>query len=287
MKLLFSEFKSDYSRYLYSYVIWAVPEPGETPAQCFARGFLPGTPNLDRYYLCRHLRVDLARFKPSSENRRILRKGAALKVRLVPRDQFAYTPARRQAWCAYAQARWGPGIMTEQRLDGLMAGRVVTHLLVFTDEFSTDVGTALLYVEEPAMAFYYYAFYDLEWLQRNLGMFMMTSAVDFFARRGFRHLYLGTCYSERALYKTQFTGLEFFNGFRWSDNLDELKYLIRREQQPVENHLLATAQFRDQFYGGDLAGMAEASLFELDLLTACERPAPARSVTEAPRAICQ
>src|SRR5882757_1428143 len=94
MKLLFSERSSDYDHYQFPYAIWAVPESGETPADIFNAGFLPSSRNLDRFYLCRQVRVNLAKFKPSSENRRILRKGAGIDVKLVPRDKFAYTPER-------------------------------------------------------------------------------------------------------------------------------------------------------------------------------------------------
>ena len=101
-----------------------------------------------------------------------------------------------------------------------------------------EVGVATLYLEGKALAFYYYAFYDLDYYARNLGMFMMTSAVALFAEKGFRHLYLGTCYSRNALYKTQFPGAEFFNGFRWSTDLEELKYIVRRGKKEMRQHLL-------------------------------------------------
>jgi len=68
-----------------------VPEPAESPADLFNAGFLPSSRNLDRYYLCRHIRIHLPDFTPSSENRRILRKGSGLKVELVPRAGFDYT----------------------------------------------------------------------------------------------------------------------------------------------------------------------------------------------------
>jgi arginyl-tRNA--protein-N-Asp/Glu arginylyltransferase len=266
MKLLFSEYRSDYSHYTYPYCIWAVPEPGETPALFFRHGFMPGSPNFERFYLCRQLRVDLKHFQPSSENRRILRKGAGLNAALVPRGQFDYTAARRRFFTQFAEARFGKGVMSEQRLDSLFAGQVITHVLVFLEEKSgAEVGAAILYVEEPEMAFYYYAFYDLDWFQRNLGMFMMTRAVQHFAAAGFRYLYLGTCYSERALYKTQFSGLEFFNGFRWSSDLEEIKHLIHREKGPITRHLLDTPEFCDRFYDGQLDQITGASLFRLDL----------------------
>ena len=113
--------------------------------------------------------------------------------------------------------------------------------------------------------YYYYAFYDLNYYARNLGMFMMTSAVELFAGRGVKNLYLGTCYSESALYKTQFAGAEFFNGFRWSDDLEELKFLLRRDQKIADQHLLETEEYREQFYAGDLGQITAASAFSVKL----------------------
>src|ERR1035438_1550824 len=110
MKLLFSEAQSDYSRYLFPYVIYAVPEPGEAPADLFNAGFLPSARGLDQFYLCRNVRVDLAKFKPSSENRRILRKGEGIAMKLVPRADFDLTSARRKFYEDYAAARFGPGV---------------------------------------------------------------------------------------------------------------------------------------------------------------------------------
>ena len=94
-------------------------------------------------------------------------------------------------------------------------------------------------------------------------MFMMTSAVALFAERGFKHLYLGTCYSQTALYKTQFAGAEFFNGFRWSDDLDELKFIIKRDKKELDQHLLETDEYREKFYTGDLGRIADASAFRV------------------------
>ncbi|MBN2506629.1 MAG: hypothetical protein JXQ71_08040 [Verrucomicrobia bacterium] len=264
MILLFSEADPDYARYEYPYVIWAVPEPGETAPDFFRQGFLPGSPLMDRYYLCRNLRVDLRRFAPSSENRRILRKGQNLEAELIPRARFDYSPARREAWEAFADRRFGAGVMSSERLDRLMSGPVISHVLRFLDPTAgREVGVVLMLVMEPDLAFYYYAFYDLNLLQRNLGMFMMTRAVTLFAERGFTHLHLGTCYSRRALYKTQFPGIEFFNGFRWSDNLDELRVLLRRDQTPTAPHLLEFPEFRDRFYPGTVAALAACSRFHM------------------------
>ncbi|HLZ53661.1 MAG TPA: hypothetical protein VKS19_04200 [Verrucomicrobiae bacterium] len=266
MKLLFSEQNSDYEHYQFPYAIWAVPEDGEAPSDIFNAGFLPSSRYLDRFYLCRQIRVNLAKFKPSSENRRILRKGAGIGVKLVPRDQYHYTPEHRQFFKTYADIKFGKDVMTFERLDALFSSPIISHLLVFTDtKTGNEIGAATLYLEGKALAFYYYAFYDLNYYARNLGMFMMTSAVALFAERGMKYLYLGTCYSQTALYKTQFAGAEFFNGFRWSDDLDELKFIIKRDRKELTQHLLETDEYRGKFYDGDLDKISGASAFRIKI----------------------
>jgi arginyl-tRNA--protein-N-Asp/Glu arginylyltransferase len=264
MKLLFSEHRPDYDHYIFPYAIWAVPERGETPADIFNAGFLPSSRNLDRFYLCRQVRVNLAKFKPSSENRRILRKGAGIEVKLVPRDKFDYTPGRRNFFKTYADIKFGNDVMSYERLDALFDSPIISHLLVFTDAGTgAELGVATLYVEKSTLAFYYYAFYDLNYYSRNLGMFMMTSAVAQFAERRGEHLYLGSCYSANALYKTQFAGAEFFNGVRWSASLKELKYLIARDKVETAQHLLETEEYRQLFYEGELDGLVSSSKFRV------------------------
>jgi arginyl-tRNA--protein-N-Asp/Glu arginylyltransferase len=260
MKLLFSESKPDYGHYIFPYAIWAFPEPGETAADLFNYGFLPSSRNLDRFYLCRQVRVRLKRYQPSSENRRITRKGEGFGIQLVSRADFIYTPARREFFKTYADIKFGKDTMPYERLDSLFQGKLTSHVLVITDHScGREIGVATLYLEPPGLAYYYYAFYDLNYYSRSLGMFMMTSAVNLFTERGFDFLYLGSCYSQNALYKTQFSGAEFFNGVRWSDDLEELKYLIRRERH--DQHLLESEEYRQAFYEGELARAVELSGF--------------------------
>jgi len=263
MKLLFSEAKPDYGNYIFPYAIWAFPEPGETPADLFNAGFLPSSRQLDRFYLCRHIRVALGKFTPSSENRRILRKGEGIAVKLVPRAEFDFTTARREFCKRYTDAKFGASGMSYERLDSLFNAPVTSHVLLFTETATgAEIGIATLYLEVDRLAFYYYAFYDLAHANRSLGLFMMTTAAKLFAERGCGHLYLGSCYSESALYKTQFTGFEFFNGTRWSENLDELKFILQRQQQPeLKAHLLEDEAYRATFLAGDLPPLAAQSPF--------------------------
>jgi len=266
MKLLFSEAKADYGHYIFPYAVWAFPEQDETAGDLFNQGFLPSSRNLDRFYLCRQVRIDLKKFAHSSENRRILRKGEGLKSVLIPKVKFDYSPARREFFKNYADIKFGKDVMSYERLDLLFDGAITSHVLVFSDAASDDeVGTVTLYLEPNNLAYYYYAFYDLKYYSRNLGMFMMTSAVAQFAELGFRYLYLGSCYLENALYKTQFAGAEFFNGVRWSGELKELKYLIRRGKHEQVQHLLEEDEYRELFYKADLSAIGASSAFRVKL----------------------
>ena len=191
----------------------------------------------------------LNQFESSSENRRILRKGQGISFELLSRDQFNYTNEWREFCKSYADAKFGDNVMTRERLDQLFQAPVCSHLLVYSDEASGDpIGLVVLFLDFPTVAFYYYSFYDLDYANKNLGMFMMTSALQHVKKLGYNFIYLGSCYSRNALYKTQFAGFQFWNGFRWSDNLQELKYLIQRDSQDVDKHLLETPEFIDEFY---------------------------------------
>ena len=264
MRLLFSESLPDYQRYIFPYAIWAFPETGDQPHEFFARGFLPSSKTLDRYYLCRSVRVELAKFSPSSENRRILRKGEGFSFRLLPRTKFGLTEEWKDFCLRYAASKFGAEVMNEARLNSLFDSAITSHVMIFADQTTgRDVGLVTLFLQEPELAQYYYAFYDLALADRNLGMFMMTSAVAHFSKAGWRYLYLGSCYSRNAFYKTQFSGAEFFNGARWATNLDELKHLIARAQAAQATHLFESSDYLHQFYDGEVGKLVEASLFRL------------------------
>jgi arginyl-tRNA--protein-N-Asp/Glu arginylyltransferase len=262
VKLLFSEATPDYARYLYPYVVWGFLEPGETVADAFAAGFLPASPALDRFYLVRHLRLPLPEWRPSSENRRILRKSGDIRARLVPMAEFEVTFVRRDAWLRFAAERFGPGVFPPERLTRLLAGGVITHVLHFEEDGPggepRELGSVLLHVIAPRLAYYYYAFYDLSERGRNLGMILMTRAAEWFAKAGFGHLYLGTCVTDKARYKLQFEPTEFFNGLGWSRDMLELRHLLDTPTEP--RHRLDTPEFL-AFQPCPLASLAERSPF--------------------------
>lgn len=72
--------------------------------------------------------------------------------------------------------------MTYERLDNLFYSKIISNLIVHTDpKINKEIGAVTLYLEPEELAHYYYNFIDLKYYPRNLGMYMMTSAVDYFA----------------------------------------------------------------------------------------------------------
>ncbi|CAB3764375.1 hypothetical protein [Paraburkholderia solisilvae] len=264
MKILFSEATDDYANYQFSYVIWGVPENTDRINNVFNAGFLPTSGPPEHYYLARSVRVDLSRFSLSSENRRILRKFENLRLDILEKNDNLFDKTVQSMCLRSADQRFGPNVMSEVRLKRIVEGRQTSHILLyFIDDELVGLVTAL--IEAPHFVHYNFAFHETDAHFKSLGIFMMTSAISKFSQLGFDHIYLGTCYSARSLYKAQFKGFEFFNGLRWSNDMQELNFLINRSRQQHKiPHLLECHDYLDQFLpkldDSALAAVASLSL---------------------------
>jgi len=247
MKLFFSEFKEDYQKYHFPYQVWLLKEKADDVGKIYASGFLPIRSLPDVYYLSRSLRVDLSQFSLSSENRRILKKTENFSAELLPLAQFFYNTEVQKLCRDYAQERLGKGALPVPAIRSVFSGRVYTHVLVFKGE-QKPVGYAVCFINDSLLQ-YAHAFYALAHLNENLGARMILEAVGWAKENKRKYAYLGTCYEEKALYKTEFRGGEFFNGFSWSKNLDELKALIKGFNG---EYLLKNKDYLNSFHKGDL-----------------------------------
>ena len=254
MKILFSEAAPDYAGYVFPYAIWAFPEPDDSPDHMLSQGFLPSLGDLSRYYLCRQVRVPLPGFQPNSENRRILRRGEGIRAELLSKDEFQATEDRIQFCHSYASRKWSTP-PTRERIERLFRNPITSHIALFRDAGDQEVGLVTL-LESNGTWFYSNAFYELDHRFRSLGAYLMTETIRQLSLRDGTHLHLGTCYSRAALYKTQFPGVEFFNGFRWSADLEELKYMIERQEKETPGHLLEDARYCGKWAPG--GGFSEA-----------------------------
>jgi len=249
MKLFFGEFKADYSKYHFPYQVWLLKEEGDDINKIYGNGFLPIRSLSSVYYLCRNVRVDLSLFELSSENRRILKKTEGISASLVPLSQFNYSIEVQKLCHDYAEKRLGKDVFPVPAIKSIFSGQVYNQVLVFKNNEEDEVGYAVCFANNNLMQ-YAHAFYNLNFLRENLGARMMLEAVNLAKENHHKYIYLGTCYQEVSLYKTEFKGIEFFNGFSWSKNLTELKKLIQRRS---EEFLFKDKEYLEKFYQTNLS----------------------------------
>lgn len=247
MILQFSECRPDYARYLSPYQVWAVLEPHESPAVALDHGFLPGSYDLSHFYLARSVRIDLGAYTVTGRIRYTARRCAGFAARIVPRRGWAYGAGWQRLAQTYLSRRLAGAGFSPQRLRALLDSPLTTDLLLVTDQATGEpAGLVTLYLEPPA-AYYGVAVYDPEQLRLGLGGHLMATALGMLQQTGFTRAYLGSCYSQGALYKSRFPGMEFFNGTRWSADRGELRFLVERQEQLRGTHQLEFAPYRQRY----------------------------------------
>jgi len=247
MKLFFSEFKPNYEDYSFPYQIWLLKEESDLADPIYNAGFLPTRHLPNVYYLSRSLRVNLNEFELSSENRRILGKTQEFESSLVSLSDFDYSPAVQKMCKDYVSKKIGEGVLGTQSIKGIFTNGIYNSVFVFKNREKQPVGYAVVNIYDPLLQ-YGYAFYDQTFIGQNLGARMMLEAIMWAKQNNKQFVYLGTGYQTSSLYKTEFRGVEFFNGFCWSKNLTELKKLISGLNQNKDEYLLKNEDFIDKFY---------------------------------------
>ena len=252
MKLFFSEFKANYQKYHFPYQIWLLKEENDDVDEIYSHGFLPIRNLNNIYYLSRNLRVDLSKFELSSENRRVLNKTENIISGLENLSEFDYSFAVQKFCLDYSKKRFNNNLFGATAIKNIFAKGVYNHVFVFSEKSSSKiVGYAVCFISENILQ-YAHSFYDLDYFKESLGARMMIEAVSWAQKNNKKFAYLGTCYDESALYKTEFTGVEFFNGFGWSRNLEELKELLKINNK-AEEYLLKDKEYLEKFYRGDIS----------------------------------
>lgn len=248
MKLIFGEHKPNYSLYNFPYQVWLLKEENDSVDGIYNMGFLPMRNLYNVYYLCRSLRVALNRFVPSSENRRILRKTENISFDILDTGDFEYTGEVQRFCLKYSKERIGPGIFSAKSLKSIFKGSTFNKIFVFKENKNEVVGYAVCY-ENKNLLHYSHSFYNVEYFEKSLGAGMMLKCIIWAKENQKKYSYLGTCYEQKTLYKTEYDGCEFYNGFRWSSDLEELKYLIINNS---DRYLFKNKEYLEKYYKSDL-----------------------------------
>jgi arginyl-tRNA--protein-N-Asp/Glu arginylyltransferase len=233
MKRFRSEFAYSYTTYSFGYCEYATVESGDVLSEVYAQGFLPysGTPGIQHTcYMARSARIPLSDLSFSSENRRIANRfDGQFAKEVIPFSDFPTDDDSFRKFCLdYFSKRHGESVLPSARLETILHSGFITHIARYTDKENRVVAYVFL-VEDESMSHFWFSFYDLSLAFRSLGMWLMLDCAREAKEKGKRHFYVGTVYGEKALYKTNFDALEFWDGNEWIRDIQKLRALSRKD----------------------------------------------------------
>lgn len=180
----------------------------------------------------RSFRIDLDKFNPTSENRRILKKVANLNISSssIPYNNYSYEIGKLAK--DFYTNKFGEGTMSAQKIKELLTDGNKTNfnsLLIFSEK--TDTGPKILgyciAFENDEIIHYSYPFYDLNNSIKDLGLGMILLAMQSAKNSRKKYFYLGSLQRPTDTYKIQFDGAEWFDGQKWRTNTEEVKRILK------------------------------------------------------------
>jgi arginyl-tRNA--protein-N-Asp/Glu arginylyltransferase len=227
----------------------------------YARGFVFTRIGKGIMQQTRAVRIDLAQFELSSENRRILKKISTVaegtegihysknenvakndqklvifdkvveKEIALPLATTDYHWSMAKMAKDFYEKKFGAGIMSAAKIKEMLTDSKKSNfnsLLTFS-----DVGWAICY-KNSALLHYSYPFYDLAnpAMPKDMGLGMMTLAIEHAKKAGLRYIYLGSLQRPGDIYKLQFKGLEWFDGGPdgedvWQTNIEKAREILK------------------------------------------------------------
>ena len=179
----------------------------------------------------RSVRIDLTKFELTSENRRILKKVVNLKSDLVALPFSDYDFKIGKLAKDFYEIRFGPGIMSAQKIKEMLIDPTKSNfntLLIYNLD-NLIIGYCICYTNNEIMH-YSYPFYDLKNTSKDMGLGMMTLAIEQAKKTGMKYIYLGSLQRPTDIYKIQFNGLEWFDGTIWSTDESEVREILAAEK---------------------------------------------------------
>ncbi len=196
----------------------------------------------------RSVRIDLSKFELSSENRRVLKKmnGGAVSENISL--QSTEVPIKNYTWQLGMDAKYfydtkfRPGIMSAQKIKEMLTDPIKSNfnqLLVYSNspsgvaKESQELGYCIAHVNS-SLIHYSYPFYHIDMSPKDMGLGMMTLAIEWAKAQGMKYVYLGSLQRPTDTYKLQFAGLEWFDGGKdgsqtWSNDLEKVKNILMKK----------------------------------------------------------
>jgi len=193
-------------------------------------GYLFTRTNKGDMYQTRSLRIDLSKFKLNSENKRILKHTDNIVLEVVDIPYTNYHWGIHKLGKDFYATKFGDKTFSAQKIKELITDPIKSNfnkLFIYRQkEDNLAIGYAICH-ETNNLLHYSYPFYDLNANINNLGIGMMTKAIVWAQEHNKKYVYLGSIKDEKAKYKLQFENMEWFDGKKWSTDLEKLKKAIK------------------------------------------------------------
>jgi arginyl-tRNA--protein-N-Asp/Glu arginylyltransferase len=200
----------------------------------------------------RSLRIDLAKFSLTSENRRILRKSENLSMTVNQLPLTNYTWEIHKLGKDFYTTKFGDNVMSASKIKEMFNDMEKSNMnYVFSYRTTSpdltsfghplhqrwrgaggEVGYCLAYINKEVVH-YAYPFYDLNIAKElPLGIGMMTKAINWAKENGKKYIYLGSVTTPESKYKLQFEGLEWYDADKneWNIDLEVLKNILQLQK---------------------------------------------------------
>ncbi len=180
----------------------------------------------------RSVRIDLKNFQLTSENKRILRKisDTTLQIEQLPYTNYTWHIGKMGK--DFYDNKFGKDIFSANKIKDIMTNPAKSNfnrLFIYQSQ-SHEVGYAICF-ETDDILHYSYPFYELTptnfKLNPNIGMGMMIKAIEYGMETNKKYIYLGSAQRPTDKYKLQFSGIEWFDGELWQNDLEKLKIILQ------------------------------------------------------------
>lgn len=200
-----------------------------TIEEMYDRGYVFGRVERGLMHRTRSFRVDLSKFEPSSENRRILRKAEhlALGVENIPFEGYSWKIGKL---AKDFYEKFGDHVFTANKIREILTVEDKTNfnrLLIYRDTRDQSIVGYVIVQKTDHILHYSYPFYVEDPREPSRGLAMMTMAIIWAKELGKHYIYLGSLSRPSDTYKLQFKGGEWFDGERWQTDIAPLKEILK------------------------------------------------------------
>ncbi|MEI6346097.1 MAG: hypothetical protein WCO79_02600 [bacterium] len=210
----------------------------------YEQGYVATRVDKSTFNQTRSVRIRLADFELSSENRRILRKVEKVSIETHPLPYADYHWTIHKLAKDFYTTKFGEDTFSANKIKELLseADKTSFNTLLVFKEGARVVGYCIA-LKTDTLLHYSYPFYKLDdetapgGALSSLGLGMMTKAIEWAKQqnnttsgvgdKSLQYAYLGSLQRPTDTYKLQFSGLEWFDGEKWQKDIEPLKEILK------------------------------------------------------------